>query len=265
LRSLAATPLLTLLPRDDLRESAKESLANSPLRRLIASVGHRDGKIASVSSSPEEKLREEVGTASAIRLAMNEVILQRVLARIAKSLSPTDLCAPLINMPWLERPRLPILITASQRFQAEDWISSGVLALVLYEAVLRDFVRWTGYPARGVTPDGIHADQTLGELLSAKDVRKVLSDAHTDMVFYVLTDPEHGMNLRNDVAHGTIHHEALSPARILLVWLFMIRLTLIRPVDEEPHVTDEADGHESEQQATTETSAEPAASVESSH
>lgn len=48
--------------------------------------------------------------------------------------------------------------------------------------------------------------------------------------------PEHGMNLRNDVGHGTAHAGALTPERILLIWLFMVRLTLIRAITDEDDV-----------------------------
>ena len=56
------------------------------------------------------------------------------------------------------------------------------------------------------------------------------------MVTHVLGDPEHGMNLRNDVGHGTAHPGALTPERVLLIWLFMVRLTLIRPITDEDDV-----------------------------
>jgi hypothetical protein len=66
----------------------------------------------------------------------------------------------------------------------------------MYKAVLRDFIRSTGYPARQIEPHGIHADQTLDDMLRAAEVRHVLGDQHADMVTYFLGDPEHGLNLR---------------------------------------------------------------------
>lgn len=43
----------------------------------------------------------------------------------------------------------------------------------------------------------------------------------------MFSEIQRGMNLRNDVAHGTVQAAALSPERILLIWLFMIRLSLM--------------------------------------
>ena len=44
-------------------------------------------------------------------------------------------------------------------------------------------------------------------------------------VEFLLCTPNLGPNLRNEVAHGNATQGELSPARILLVWLFIIRLT----------------------------------------
>jgi hypothetical protein len=239
LDGLAAFPLLMELSMDHVRESAKKSMEKSVAWRLLPSVTHRDGKISAISTTEEDKLREQISFVSGIHIAMNEVIVGNSLARMIARLAPDDLYDLVSRCPGLQRARLPLLATASERFHARDWISSGVLACVLYEAVLRDFIRWTGYPARAVTPDGLHADQTLGDMLCREEVVNVLGEPHVQMLKHILLDPEHGMNLRNDVAHGTVKHEALSPARVLLVWLFMIRLSLLRPiVDDDQGNTD---------------------------
>jgi hypothetical protein len=176
------------------------------------------------------------------------MIVHHVLTKIFEKMTPTDLYAAVTACPGLDRKRYPFLQTASERFKAQDWISCGVITAVMYEAVLRDFVRSTGYPARQVEPDGTHADQTLGDLLHAAEVRHVLGDQHVAMVTHVLGDPEHGMNLRNDVGHGTAHAGALTPERILLIWLFMVRLTLIRPItdDDDPGVDSPVNGADGE-------------------
>lgn len=233
LHALAAFPILMQLSMEHVRASAKKSMENTIAWRLMPSMGLRDRKIASISNTEHEKLREQVALVSGIHIAMNDVIVGNALRHIIDRLSPSDLYELVSRCPGLERARLPLLATASERFHARDWISSGVLVAVLYEAVVRDFVRWTGYPARGVTPDGLHADQTLGEMLSREEVIHVLGEEHVQMVRHVLLDPEHGMNLRNEVAHGTVRQEALSPGRVLLVWLFMIRLSFLRPIEDD--------------------------------
>jgi hypothetical protein len=201
--------------------------------RVFPSVSHRDGKIVAMSASDSDHLREQMALVSRIHLGTNELILHHVLTKIFKRITPTDLYDVVSGCPGLDRRRRPFLETASERFKAQDWISCGVITSVMYESVLRDFIRWTGYPARQIQPDGIHADQTLGDMLRAAEVRHVLGDEHADMVTHILGDPEHGMNLRNDVGHGTAHAGALTPERLLLIWLFMVRLTLIRPITED--------------------------------
>lgn len=233
LQSLAAFPLLMELSKEHIEASAKKSMEGFIAWRVFPSAAHRDGKIVSVSHSEEDHVREQMALVSKIHIGTNELILHHVLAKIFENITPTDLYAAVSACPGLDRKRLPFLQTASERFKAQDWISCGVVTTVMYEAVLRDFVRSTGYPARQVEPDGTHADQTLGDMLRAAEVRHVLGEQHVAMVTHVLGDPEHGMNLRNDVGHGTAHPGALTPERILLIWLFMVRLTLIRPITEE--------------------------------
>jgi hypothetical protein len=237
LQALAAFPIFMLLSKEHTEASAKRSLERTVAWR-IPSVIHRDRKISAISTTEQEKLREQVAFVASIHLAMNEVILGNALGRLIDRLMPHDLYELVSRCRGLERTRLPLLATASERFHARDWISSGVLASVLYEAVLRDFMRWTGYPARVVTTEGLHSDQTLGEMLSRAEVIQVLGVEHVQMVRLILLDPEHGMNLRNEVAHGTVQQEALSPGRILLVWLFMIRLSLLRPIEDDEHSSD---------------------------
>lgn len=236
LQSLAAFPLLMELSKEHIEASAKKSMEGFIAWRVFPSAAHRDGKIVSVSHSEDDHVREQMALVSKIHIGTNELILHHVLAKIFENITATDLFAAVSACPGLDRKRLPFLQTASERFKAQDWISCGVVTTVTYEAVLRDFVRSTGYPARQVEPDGTHADQTLGDMLRAPEVRHVLGDQHVAMVTHVLGDPEHGMNLRNDVGHGTAHPGALTPERLLLIWLFMIRLTLIRPITEEDDV-----------------------------
>ena len=233
LQSLAAFPLVMELSKEHIEASAKKSMEHFIGWRVFPSVAHRDGKIVAVSSSDADHLREQMALVSRLHIGTNEVILRYVLAKIFDRINPSDLYDLVSGCPGLDRRRIPFLETASERFKAQDWVSCGVITSVMYESVLRDFVRSTGYPARQVEADGVHADQTLGDMLRAAEVRHVLGDQHADMVTHVLLDPERGMNLRNDVGHGTAHAGALTPERILLVWLFLVRLTLIRPITEE--------------------------------
>lgn len=244
LQSLATFPLLMELSKEHIESSAKKSMEHFIGWRMFPSVSHRDGKIVALSTSDADRLREQIGLVSRIHIGTNEVILNHVLTKIFERITPTDLYDTVSGCPGLDRKRLPFLATASERFKAQDWISCGVITSVMYEAVLRDFIRSTGYPARQVAPDGIHADQTLGDMLRASEVRHVLGDQHADMVTHILGDPERGMNLRNDVGHGTAYAGALTPERVLLIWLFMARLALIRPIADEDEPNDSRPANE---------------------
>jgi hypothetical protein len=80
------------------------------------------------------------------------------------------------------------------------------------------------YPALKVER-GVQMDETLNSLLRAEPTLAVLGPAHCKLAEYVLCDPELGWNVRNEIAHGTIHADALTPTRVLLAWLLVVRLT----------------------------------------
>lgn len=233
LQALATFPPLMQLSLDEVRASATMSLEHGIAGRMWPSISYRDRKVSAIGWNADDALQKQIAFVCRLQIAENAAILCHVLERIFEPMSPSDLYEIVSGCPGLERTRIPLLATASERFRAQDWISSGVLACILYEAVLRDFMRWTGYPARAVTPDGIHADQTLGDMLRSEEVVDVLGREHVAMIVHVLGDPQYGMNLRNDVAHGTVQQEALSPDRILMVWLFMARLALPPPIKDE--------------------------------
>ncbi len=81
-------------------------------------------------------------------------------------------------------------------------------------------------------------DETLNSLLRAEPVQAILGSAHTKVAEYLLCDSELGWNLRNEVAHGTIRTDALTPTRVLLAWLLVVRLTCFvaktPPVESNP-------------------------------
>jgi hypothetical protein len=89
-------------------------------------------------------------------------------------------------------------------------------------------------------------DESLNSLLRAEQTRRVLGTSHCDLVTYALVDPALGWNLRNEVAHGTVRPDALTATRVLLTWLFVVRLTcfVVRPTSGQVEAGDEPDANE---------------------
>lgn len=225
-RQLAVFPGLLEVNREGLEANARAIFKDSPLLALIPSVHyHADGKVTHRADGFEGNLERQVAFQIGTHLVFVELLLRRFLGKTMDQLEPDTLVQALADWPHLPPHRVELLTTASQRFAAHDWVSSGFIVLTVYEAVLRDLLRATGYSALKVEPGGTQVDETLNSMLRSDTARGILGTEHCDLVEYVLCEPQFGWNLRNEVAHGTVRPEALTATRVLLVWTLVIRLT----------------------------------------
>jgi hypothetical protein len=225
IRELAILPGLLEVDIDALRDSAREQLKDSPFAALVPTEQfHADGKVTFRSNDFEGNLERHVAFGVGTHLVLVEAIVGYFLRSAIARFEQTTLLDALASRPHLPPHRAALLAVAAERFASRDFVSSGVIVLTVYEAVLRDLVRALGYPALKVER-GIQMDETLSSLLRAEPTQAVLGPAHTKLAEYVLCDPELGWNLRNEIAHGTIHADALTPTRVLLGWLLVVRLT----------------------------------------
>ena len=231
IRQLALLPFITTAPVATFESAAKEALGSSPLWALLRSRQYRDGKPSFDSDNEEGKLKEHLAFSASVHLSAVEVMLGRFLKSTRTRWTPSGLFEALSDWPVLDDKHRPFLRTASERFSSEDCISAGMILLPRYEAVLRDLLRAGGYHALKAADGrpGILMDETLSSLLSARRVIDILGSDHVWWVRFVMCDPELAPNLRNEAAHGTVEASNLTPARLLLVWLFFVRLTFYLP------------------------------------
>lgn len=167
--------------------------------------------------------------AAGLHLLLIEYALNNALRMLFDGGMPDDaLVRAVAWWPHLSPERVPLLARASERFAQRDFLSSGVMVVTLYEAVLRDLARAVNYAALKVDPDGLTSDETLATVLSRPAVRQVLGADHAWFVEFLLCRPHLGLNLRNEVAHGNFTERELSPTRVLLVWRFIIRLAALQ-------------------------------------
>lgn len=224
-RQLAVLPGLLEVDIDAMRDAARELLNDSPVVALVPTEQfHADGKVTFRSNDFEGNLERHVAMHVGTHLALVEATLGYFLRNATSRLEPATLLDALASWPHLPPHRAALLGVAAERFAAHDFVSSGVIVLTVYEAVLRDLLRALGYPALKVER-GLQMDETLNSLLRAEPTLAVLGPAHCKLAEYVLCDRELGWNLRNEVAHGTARADALRPSRVLLAWLLVVRLT----------------------------------------
>jgi hypothetical protein len=232
LRRLALLEGILDVDLPQLREGAREYLKERAFLGLINTQHFSpDGKVRFQSEGYEGNVEYHAKMMVGMHLALVEELLRRFLLEAAPQLEPGTMLKALADWPLMPVHRRALLQLASEHFGRRDWASSAFIVATTYEAVLRDLLRAGGYPALKVER-GIQLDETLNSLLRAAVTRNILGNRNCDLADYVLCDSALGWNLRNDIAHGTVHLGSLSPARVLLLWLLVIRLTCFVP--EEP-------------------------------
>lgn len=226
IRQLALFPGLLEVDMTALRASAIEQLKGQAFLAFVPAVHyHPDGKITFRSNDLEGNVEGRVAFLVSCHLAFVEAILRYVLAQVVAGLEPQTLVESLAAWPHLPGHRTKLLAVAAERFARGDWVSSGFIVIPLYEAVLRDLLRAGGYAASKAEPGGVLMDETLNSLIRCAATRSILGDGHCDLVEHVMCDSALGWNLRNEIAHGTIRPETLTPMRVFLAWLLLVRLT----------------------------------------
>jgi hypothetical protein len=228
-RALAALVGLLEVPVDQVRHAAEKQLGETLFLTLMPSVHYRDGKVAFRATGQDEKRREAVARNVDAHLAVVESLLARQLTRLASRITDATLFETVASWPHLEQRRTAWLQRASERFHAGDFMTSGMIVALLYEALVRDLVRASGVSALKTDSDGLLSDETLGSLLQQTPLRAALGEDHVWFVEYVLCRPELGPNLRNEVAHGNAAAWDLTAPRVFLIWLFVVRLTFYGP------------------------------------
>lgn len=229
IRHLALLPGLLDVPVDRVEESAAASLKQSTFLALVRSVQYRDGKISFQADTPEAKLRESVGRAAGFHLLLVELALRYFLQRSFDQFGESTVLESLAEWPLLGAKQASVLAVASQRFAARDWVSAGYIIATTFEAVLRSLMRAGGYHALKGDGSGVLMDETLPSLLQQSAVRDALGKDFIWFAEHVFCRPDIGLNLRNEIAHGNMSATDLTPPRVLLMWLFMVRVTCFIP------------------------------------
>jgi hypothetical protein len=225
IRQLAVLPGFLEVDAEQLRKQAAEQLKDLPLLALMPSVQfHPEGKITHRTDDIEGNTERHVAFLMNTHLVLAEAFLRYFLSQAFARFEPSTLFDALAGWPHLPPHRSSLLATSSEHFARQDWIASGFIAATLYEALLRDLLRATGYPALKMELGGIQMDETLNSLLRSEAAHAILGARHCTLAEHVLCEPALGWNLRNEIAHGTIAPEKLSPGRVL-VWLLLIRVT----------------------------------------
>jgi hypothetical protein len=86
------------------------------------------------------------------------------------------------------------------------------------------------HPSRAAGAPTVSPEEPLWGLLHQEKLRNALGEDHLFFVEYVLSNPEMGPNLRNELAHANAPPWSLTAPRVFLMWLLVVRLTFFGPV-----------------------------------
>jgi hypothetical protein len=211
--------------------AAEQSLSEFVFANLLPRIHYRQGMVVFRSDGPESKKAEAMAEYASIHLAQVEAMLDIFLRDTLDvgRFAVTTLYDAVSEWPVMDPGRRPFLLRASERYASSDWISSGLIVATVYEALLRSLVRASGHHALKVDANGIQSFETLGTMLRQPALRAALTEDHVWFVEHVLCRPHLGPNVRNEAAHGSLEASQLTRARVLLLWLFVIRLTNYGP------------------------------------
>ncbi len=223
---LALLPRLLEIPEDSVAKWAKDQVAEASLANLIdVVVTSGDGRTRFQATTTEDREKYQAGMISTLLAGQAEALVMLWYQQAKPRVTATSLVAALGEWHLMPPSSWPFLLRASERFAAGDWLSAGTLAVTNYEAALRGLLRAAGHSALKTSASGGMAHETLNSLMESERVKQLLGKNHCRFVSHLLCDSQLGINLRNNVAHGLAREGDLSPGRILLVWLLLVRLT----------------------------------------
>lgn len=230
IRALAATSFFTILPIDEITESAKRALASNPFYAMISSTSFRNNNISHVAiGGSDDKIKTHLSQVLLMRLAKIDRLARHCVATFfGKEINEQTLNDALLHSRWVRPARHEQFREASKHFARQDWYASGTILALAYEGFLRDWLRAAGYPAIKYNPEGTTSDELLNSLAWSTKVETLLSRDYLAMVRYLLCDPKLGLNLRNEVAHANAAPHSFSPGVVLLIALAIIRLSLLQ-------------------------------------
>ncbi len=226
IRKLAVGPSLLDIDLESERSRAEKNSQDTPFLKLIPVRWiHPEGRIIASSDASSSHLDRYLAICLHSRLSLVEGLLGYFLIQTRDRIQATTLMEALGKWPHLNIARIHPLSVAAERFARGDRVSSAFIVIPFFESLLRDLLRAAGYSATKIDPGGVQLDETLNSLLRTSLAKEILGEGFCKSAEYLLCDSSGGPNLRNEIAHGTVRHEALSEARVFLVWLHIVRLT----------------------------------------
>ena len=217
----------------EMREAAMNSLAETPLRALIASslVTHDGRTVArnpgySFQSGQEEN--EAAIEAEMIRFHYEPLVNVAVMGKIIPALNAIALEHQIAEGDFIQLARVsPIVPPGRDRLYGKalyhgynrDFASALHLLAPQIEHLVRHQLKVNGVTTTSLDRAGIETENGLSTLVELPEVKHIFGDDLTFELKALFCSP-FGANLRNEVAHGLVEDEkCLSPHSVYAWWL----------------------------------------------
>ena len=215
-----------LLPNiENLRRQAEEAAERPSLMSLIGRTTLRDGR--KVDEIPPGEgaailFRDNLG----FWFQTHSHLLHFIISRLRQEgrFSQESFMTHLGHWEFLDENDARFIEVGLERYFADDQISAAHVLIPRLEHMIKSAFEQAGV-APIVSPDRQRIrEQTFGDFLCRDEVRGCLGEDIWHYFYYAFVN-EHGLNIRNDIAHGWIHPEFCHRGLVQVVLFAILLLT----------------------------------------
>lgn len=220
---IATIPLITSVANT--KELVHETYENSVFLNLVSKSTISNGKKIEHSDSTEDSFLSDFNRSYMLNVDLGTgIILKGVFEKLIDvyNLNTDDIMERFEKWNHLDKRNHPFIKRGLIKFFEGDYISSIHILVPQFESTLRNFFKQAGYATTSIKKGGTQQDQTFNAFLDREDIKSALSDDDYTLIRVIMVE-QTGLNLRNNIAHGTIGLNDVTQNRcIIVIYLYLI-------------------------------------------
>lgn len=224
---------------DDIRAQAAETAEQHPLHYLISQIRLRDGRKVDETSLQDDEsaqLTEHLGYWFQVQMRLLDIVLHRL--REEGRFTASSLMEHIEQWELVSERDLPFIEKGVERYFSDDFISALHILTPRIEHMLKSALEQVGISPVAVPNERQVREQTFGTYLHRDDVQWNVGESIWHYEDYALVN-EHGLNLRNDVAHGWVVSPQCNRMSVQVILFAILLLTRLHTVEARVERIDE--------------------------
>lgn len=228
------------IPRvQEVRDLLQQLKEVAPLSSLIPVTRVEEGRFVatagSVEQDPDGRLIMQLAQNLGITAQFLTITMER--ARERHALDPEKIASFLFASPVYDATRRATILEALGAYFSGDLVKFVHLAVPQIEQALRTLLGLLGQPMFKPTRQGAMDVKNLNDLLREEAI-KACFDENTQLYLLTFLADRRGVNLRNDLCHGLLPVDRISPPLANQVLHVLMTLALVRE-NKSPQETSE--------------------------